>query len=143
MTPRILSASSINGTDVRNPHDENLGEIKDLMIDTSEGKVSYAVLSFGGFLGMGDKYFAIPLDSLDFSNHDTHEFAVLDIPKERLKEAPGFDKDHWPQTFDDSYFTKVNTYYTGSRPGGMHDSMSEGSTGSGMAGSNRNSGSVL
>ena len=60
MNNRLLSSSSFAGPDVKNLVGENLGEVKELMINTNTGKVEYAVLSFGGFLGMGDKYFAVP-----------------------------------------------------------------------------------
>ncbi len=62
--PQVLSASTIIGDKVLNPAGEQLGIIKELMIDLDEGNVAYAVLSFGGFLGMGDKLFAIPWEAL-------------------------------------------------------------------------------
>ena len=82
MTPVVLSSSSINGTNVYNSQGESLGEIKDLMINTSNGMISYAVLSFGGFMGLGDKYFAIPWES--FSIDTAEERFVLNIYKEKL-----------------------------------------------------------
>ncbi len=109
----MLSSSTMNGTDVVNLAGESLGNIKDLMIDTSTGDVSYAVLSFGGFLGMGDKYFAIPWQSLTVDTVKEH--IVLNVDKERLKNAPGFAKDHWPGSADD-YYTRVRTYYLESEP---------------------------
>jgi len=105
----ILSSSSINGTSVKNASGDDLGNIKDLMIDTGNGKITYAVLSFGGFLGLGDKYFAIPWSSLSVNTQD--ETMILDISQERLKDAPGFDKDNWPDQASD-YYSSVNTFYT-------------------------------
>ena len=107
----LLSSSSIEGDGVRNAQGEDLGSIKDLMIDPSSGKVEYAVLTFGGFLGMGDKYFAIPFERLSVDREN--ECMVLDVPKERLKDAPGFDKDNWPDFADQSFRDSVNTYYRG------------------------------
>ena len=107
--PRVLSSSSIVGTNVYNRENKSIGEIKDLMIDLRSGEVQYAVLSFGGFLGMGDKLFAIPLES--FSPNAKDETFVLDITKERLEKAPGFDKDHWPSTADDTFVDSVYKYY--------------------------------
>jgi len=104
----MLSASTINGTSVRNQQNESLGEIKDLMINTSTGEVEYAVLSFGGFLGIGDKYFAVPFNSFEIDR--INEEFILDVDKEFLKNSPGFDKDNWPGT-SDSYFSEVTTYY--------------------------------
>lgn len=108
----LLSATSINGTDVKNHAGEDLGHIKDLMIDTTSGKVEYAVLSFGGFLGMGDKYFAVPWAS--FSIDRKEEKFVLDISKERLEDAPGFDKENWPD-HPSAYFSTVSEFYSTQR----------------------------
>lgn len=105
----ILSSSSITGTDVTNPKGESLGEIKDLMIDTETGTINYAVLSFGGFLGLGDKYFAVPFEA--FRVNQTTERFVLDVSKDVLKSAPGFDKDNWPKTTDNTYWNNLYTHY--------------------------------
>ncbi len=110
-TPRLLSSSSITGTDVKNPSGENIGEIKDLMIDWSSGKVAYAVLSFGGFLGMGDKLFAIPLEAFEFDTADSNDRIVLDADKDSLENAPGFDKDNWPNSADNDFTRKVYSHY--------------------------------
>lgn len=109
MLPINLSSSSINGTDVVNAQGENLGDIKDLMIDTNTGRVSYVVLSFGGFLGIGDKYFAIPWEAFSIDT-DENEM-VLNIPKEKLENAPGFDKDNWPTNANHTYLNEVYEYY--------------------------------
>ena len=71
-----------------------MGKIEDLMIDVQEGRVAYAVLSFGGFLGMGDKLFAIPWQA--FSLRPDERAFLLDIPRDVLEKAEGFDKDYWP-----------------------------------------------
>ncbi len=109
MTNQLLSSSTIAGDSVKNRQGEELGNIEDLMVDVSSGKVEYAVLSFGGFLGLGDKYFAIPFNQLgvDHKNH----CMILNVDKERLKDAPGFDKDNWPNFADPSFRNSVNTYY--------------------------------
>lgn len=109
MNNLILSSSSITGTDVTNAKGENLGHVKDLMIDTETGTVNYAVLSFGGFLGLGDKYFAIPFEAFSV-NTTTHSF-VLNVTKDRLENAPGFDKDNWPETSNTKYWNDLYTYY--------------------------------
>lgn len=105
----VLSANTLIGDDVVNPQGENLGEIKELMIDPQTGHVGYAVLSFGGFLGLGDKLFAIPFQSLKL-RPDQKDF-VLDVSKEKLENAPGFDKDDWPSTTDRAWGTEIHTYY--------------------------------
>ena len=80
---------SVQGTDGK-----KLGEIKDLVIDPEEGGVEYAVLEFGGFVGIGDKYFAVPWEALQL--HQTNKKLLLDVHKKELKDAPGFDKNNWP-----------------------------------------------
>ncbi len=105
----ILSSTSITGTNVTNQKGENLGEIKDLMIDTETGTVNYAVLSFGGFLGLGDKYFAVPFEA--FNVNSTTERFVLNVTKDRLENAPGFEKDNWPKTSDNKYWDNLYDHY--------------------------------
>ncbi|SDK75272.1 Sporulation protein YlmC, PRC-barrel domain family [Catalinimonas alkaloidigena] len=104
-----LSATSIVGTKVVNNQNENLGDIKDLMIDTNRGRIAYAVLSFGGFLGMGDKLFAIPWPMIKFDTVDEH--VVLDVSKEQLENAPGFDKDNWPNEPQNDFVNRVYSHY--------------------------------
>jgi sporulation protein YlmC with PRC-barrel domain len=104
-----LSASSLRKTNVVNPQGQDLGQVEDLMIDTRSGRVQYAVLDFGGFLGIGDKLFAVPLEAFDLDTQN--ERLVLDVPKDRLKNAPGFDKNNWPQTADDAFVEGVYDFY--------------------------------
>ncbi|MBT8143002.1 MAG: PRC-barrel domain-containing protein [Gammaproteobacteria bacterium] len=109
MSNCVLSSSSLCGTDVKNSRGESLGEVKDLMIDTNTGRVSYAVVSFGGFLGFGDKLFAIPLEAMKLNKND--ECLILDETKERLEQAPGFDKDDWPSAANPQWTNSVYDYY--------------------------------
>jgi len=92
--PQVLPATSMIGSKVVNPAGDQLGTLKELVIDLEEGQIMYAVLSFGGFMGMSDKLFAMPWEAFMLNAKD-HTF-ILDVEKEVLKEAPGFDKDHWP-----------------------------------------------
>lgn len=108
-SPAVLSASSIDGDNIRNRQGEDLGKIKDLMIDLNDGSVSYAVVSYGGFLGMGDKLFAVPFDAMTVDT-ENHAF-VLDVSKERLENAPGFDKDEWPNFADPTFADTVRSFY--------------------------------
>jgi sporulation protein YlmC with PRC-barrel domain len=105
----VLSTSSLTGNAVVNLAGEDLGKITDFMLDTDSGEVVYAVLSFGGFLGMGDKLFAVPLEAMRLDT-ENHRF-MIDLDKERLENAPGFDKDHWPRTADHSFEAQVYDYY--------------------------------
>jgi sporulation protein YlmC with PRC-barrel domain len=111
--PQVLGASTITGDEVRNPEGEDLGKIEEIMLDMGSGRISYAVLSFGGMLGMGDKLFAIPWNSLQLDPEN--KYFVLDVDKERLKNAPGFDKNNWPAMADNTWATQIHSYY-GSRP---------------------------
>ena len=98
---RFLTASTIIGEKVTDSKGERIGEVKDVMLDITVGKVQYVVVERGGFLGLGEKFFAIPFAALRV---DTTEHAfVLDQDKEVIKNAPGFDKDHWPDTNAHSY----------------------------------------
>ncbi len=95
---QVSRASKIIGTNVKNPDGDNLGGIKELVIDPESGHVVYAVVSFGGVLGMGSKLFAIPWTVLHWTRDK--EYYVLDLDKETLKTATGFDKNHWPDSSD-------------------------------------------
>jgi sporulation protein YlmC with PRC-barrel domain len=105
----LLSASTITGDEVYNLQDENLGKIQDIMLDITEGKIRYAVLSSGGFLGMGDHLFAVPWRALTLDK-EKHRF-LLDVDLDRLKKAPGFDKDQWPNMADPTWNATVDSYY--------------------------------
>lgn len=103
-----LTADSIMGDDVENPEGKSLGKIQDLMINLHSGVVEYAVIDFGSFLGLGGKLFAIPFKELQLNPNG--EVFILDRDKEYLKNSPGFDKTHWPDT-NAHYYDDVNTYY--------------------------------
>lgn len=106
---RTLSASTLMGNGVRNRENEDLGKIEDFMLDLETGRVAYAVLSFGAFLGLGGKLFAVPWNAFTLDS-PRHQF-ILDVSKERLREAPGFDKDHWPDVVDAEARTRIFAFY--------------------------------
>ena len=107
--PMLLSASTISGDDVYNRQGDKLGSIKDLMMDIHSGRVCYAVLSFGGFLSLGEKLFAVPWSALAVDTENKR--LLLDTNEERLKEARGFDKDNWPNMADPSWEKSIHSYY--------------------------------
>lgn len=107
--PRLMGADTLIGNDVYNTRDEDLGDIKEIMLDTASGKVAYAVLSFGGFLGMGEKLFAVPWAALRLDT--VNKRFVLDADKDRLKNAPGFDKDNWPNMSDPTWSKGIHDFY--------------------------------
>ena len=104
-----LTATSIVGDKVENANGEDLGKIDNLMINLHSGEVEYAVIEFGSFMGIGGKLFAVPYKELRLDAE--RKTFILNRDKEYLKESPGFDKDHWPDTNDHSYFDNVTMYY--------------------------------
>lgn len=115
--PRLIGADTLLGNDVYNEKEEDLGNIKEIMLDMTNGQVSYAVLSFGGFLGMGEKLFAVPWDALKLDTENKR--FVLNVDKERLENAPGFDKDHWPDMADQTWKDQIESFYETRPPMGQ------------------------
>ena len=111
--PRLMGTDTLNGNDVFNEKDEDLGDIKEIMLDLKTGRVCYAALSYGGFLGMGDKLFAVPFTALKLDT--VNKRFVLDVDQDMLHDAPGFDKDHWPNMSDQAWAQGIHTYY-GTKP---------------------------
>jgi hypothetical protein len=106
---RVIAASRVQGTSVTNPAHESLGSIRDVVLDKLDGNVRYAVLQFGGFFGMGSKLFALPWELL---NYDESEDAyVIDVSKDVLESAPGFDSDHWPDMGVNAFDTNLRRHY--------------------------------
>jgi uncharacterized protein YrrD len=112
----ILSVkSTIIGSKVLNPAGESLGKIEDIIIDFRNDQVAYAILSFGGAFGLGDKHFAIPWSVIQYN--PTDQCAVIDIDKDRLTNAPGFEKENWPDMADDTLADKIQRHYGASGKG--------------------------
>lgn len=109
LNARVLSASSLASDDVYDPKGEKLGSVKEIMLDIQAGKISYVVLSFGGFLSVGEKLFAVPWSALTVDTENRR--LVMDTNEERLNEAPGFDKDNWPNMADPAWEKTVHAYY--------------------------------
>lgn len=107
--PHLMGADTLVGNDVYNAKAESLGDIKEIMLDMRSGRVSYAVLSFGSFLGMGGKLFAVPWEALKLDTQNKR--FVLDVSKEQLERAPGFDKGHWPNMADPTWEKGIRDYY--------------------------------
>lgn len=107
--PRLMSVDSLLGNNVYNRQGDNLGDIKNMMLDMHSGHVAYVVLAFGGIFGMGEKLFAVPWNALTLNTSD--KCFILAADKELLKNAPGFDKDNWPDMADSSWGQQIHTYY--------------------------------
>lgn len=104
-----LTAISVMGDEVRNKKGKKMGKVKDIMLDIHLGHIEYYVIEFGGFLGIGEKLFAVPYAALVLNGKDK-DF-ILDIEKSFLEAAPGFDTTHWPET--NSHYFDVNVYWGG------------------------------
>ena len=107
--PNVVSTSTIIGDSVVNRAGENLGKIEEIMLDLEKGRVAYAVLSFGGFLGMGEKLFAVPFEALKLDG--SREHFMLDVDKDKLRNAPGFDKNNPPKAADRTWGAEVYKFY--------------------------------
>ncbi len=124
--PEIVKGSKIIGKSVQTMRGKKIGEIEDLAIDELDGQVRYAVLSFGGILGLGEKYFAIPWEALSLS--DNKEHFALAVTERELEKAPGFDKNNWPDFADPVYYATIYDFYqvplpkVGERPASKTDS---------------------
>jgi sporulation protein YlmC with PRC-barrel domain len=107
--PSLMGADTLIGDSVVNGADEDLGDVKEIMLDMNSGQVAYAVLAFGGFLGMGEKLFAVPWQALHLDT--VNKRFVLNVEKERLKNAPGFNPDAWPDMSDVQWANQIHTFY--------------------------------
>lgn len=107
--PTLMGADTLIGDNVVNGQDETLGDIKEIMLDMRTGQIAYAVLSFGGFLGIGEKLFAVPWQALQLDT--VNKRFVLNVDKKRLQTAPGFDPDSWPDMDDVNWSNQIHTFY--------------------------------
>jgi len=112
-TMHHFRASTIDGMSVRNNNGDRLGSVKDIVIDFESGKVLYAALDFGGFIGIGDKLFAVPWTAFKYhaTSDGRDQFLILNVSKERLDKAPGFDKNHWPEMADPTW-SRADDFYS-------------------------------
>jgi hypothetical protein len=108
-----MGANTLIGDHVHNLQNEHLGVIKEFMVDMRTGAIAYAVMSSSRFLGLGEKLFAVPWQALTLD--PAHKRFTMDVPKERIAGAPGFDTDHWPDMADTRWMGEVHAYY-GTRP---------------------------
>jgi sporulation protein YlmC with PRC-barrel domain len=107
--PNVMAASALEGETVLNHQGDTLGEIEDVVLDVNSGRIAYAVLGTGGFLGIGEKYFAVPWRALTLDSE--RKCFLLDVDKDALANAPGFDRDHWPQMSDESWAGDIHRLY--------------------------------
>ncbi len=108
-THEPLSASSLAGDNIKNQQDETLGSVHDIMLDCNSGKVSYVVMTSGGFLGMGNKLFAIPMSALSVDRDN--QCLRMNASRETFEASEGFDKEHWPDFANRSWEEKTHQRY--------------------------------
>jgi sporulation protein YlmC with PRC-barrel domain len=116
--PTTMRASDMRSLAVYGTNNEKLGDIVDLVLDPTSGKIRYSVLSFGGILGMGEKYFAVPWGDVKVfykgatsAGTQREVYCTVDVSKEALKNAPGFDKSHWPDFADAKFTHDIEAFY--------------------------------
>ena len=109
--PALMGADTLLGNAVYNSEGQELGDIREFMIDMASGRIEYAVLSFGGVLGMGDKLFAVPWSALTLDT--VNQRFTLNVSKDSLTDAQGFDKDHWPAMADATWAAGMRKFYGG------------------------------
>lgn len=111
-TPRC-KASQLIGCELTNSKNESLGEIQDIVLDSGNQRIAYAVVAFGGTLGMGEKYFAMPWRLIEVGQRGTGDKprATLGLDQATLKAAPGFDKSKWPDMASAGWTSQVDDYY--------------------------------
>jgi sporulation protein YlmC with PRC-barrel domain len=107
--PDVMAASTLDGDKILSTDGEEVGKVKDIMLDVQAGRIAYVVMSSGGFLGIGDKLLAIPWNALTLDT--TRKCFLVALSSERIKNAPGFDKQHWPSMADTTWATSVHQYY--------------------------------
>jgi sporulation protein YlmC with PRC-barrel domain len=107
--PSLMGADTLIGESVVDTQGLSLGDIKEIMLDISSGQVAYAVLAFGGFFGLGEKLFAVPWQAMRLDT--VNKCFVLNVDKERLKTAPGFNSHAWPDMSDAAWVNQIHTFY--------------------------------
>lgn len=111
--PRTLSISALSGVAVANTAGEELGKTEDYVIDLEGGHVVFAIISAGGFMGRGNRLFAVPWDALKFYPHE-RKFTI-NVDRETFRKAPSFEKSNWPDMTDRQWASEIYNYY-GYRP---------------------------
>jgi len=107
-THRLIASNKVEGTAVYNRDGDRLGSIYNFMVNKQSGKAEYAVMSFGGFLGMGEDYFPLPWNKLTY-NPDYGGY-VVDVTKEQLEKAPRYSGGQEP-AFDRAYDREIDAHY--------------------------------
>jgi sporulation protein YlmC with PRC-barrel domain len=108
VVPNVTRASKLTGATVKNTKGEDIGEIEDLVI-SKDGRIQYVVLAHGGILGAGEKLFAVPWKAVKAG--DQEDSYIVNIDKERLAQAPSFQRNNWPNFADRDVYMMYYGYY--------------------------------
>lgn len=104
-----VKTANIIGTKVVNRQHEDMGQVEEVVIDVFNGRIAYLVLSFGGFLGMGEKLYAVPWKALHY--HKELKVYVINLTHDQINQAPGFEKETWPEFADERWNRKLHEHY--------------------------------
>lgn len=104
-----IPTDNIVGTKVVNRQNEDLGRVEEVVIDVINGRIAFLVLSFGGFLGVGEKLYAVPWKALHYEKEQ--QVYVLNVRPEQIESAPGFEKEFWPAFTDERWNRNVHAHY--------------------------------
>jgi len=108
-TDRLIASDKVEGTAVYNRQDQHLGTVHNFMVDKSSGRVAYAVMSFGGFLGMGESYHPLPWRALTYNPRQ--KGFIIDLDRSKLEKGPSYTADTLPNWSDHAYGKEVDTFY--------------------------------
>lgn len=109
-----VRASKLIGMKIQNSQKENVGQIKDIVVDPISTRIQYVAVTYGGFLGLGDKLFAVPMHAIKVQVNPDHKdkvILVMDVSKEQMKDAKGFDEEHWPDFSDANFVNDIHHRY--------------------------------
>jgi len=105
----MVPSSRVKSYNVVNPEGDDLGQVQEFMLDLCNGRIAYAIVSFGGIMGITDKWFALPWDIMAWSE-EKKKF-VVDMPREVLEKSPSINKDKWPEEIDLSWLSHCYSHY--------------------------------
>jgi sporulation protein YlmC with PRC-barrel domain len=113
-TGATIRASQLIGMNIENSQGEGVGEVNDLVIDGKSGQIRYVAVTYGGFLGVGDKLFAVPFEAFKVRQQarDADDYVLtLNVTQEQLEGAQGFDQESWPNFADRNFTQELDRRY--------------------------------
>lgn len=108
---KIFRVSKVIGMSVKTTEGDKLGDIEDVAVNIETGQVAYVVLSFGGFFGLANKWFAVPWTEFSLVNDERENYFTIETTKDKLKKLPGFDKEDWPDLVNSDWDKLVEEHH--------------------------------